>query len=136
MIEELDIRDVANLAGVQPSALRFYEKKGLIRPVGRNGLRRQYHRNVLEKLQLISLGQAAGFTLDEMAVMLNTEGRTVFDREHLNHRAREIDETIRRLQLLSKGLKHVAKCTEQEHAKCGEFQKVIARGLQLISQVF
>lgn len=133
MAEELDIGEVADLSGVLPSTLRFYEKKGLIKPVGRNGLRRQYHKNVLKKLQLIALGQAAGFTLHEMAEMLNTEGRTVINRELLYHRAMEIDGTIRRLQLLSTGLKHVARCTEQEHTHCGEFKNVVARGLRLIS---
>lgn len=132
MIEELDIREVADFSGVLPSTLRFYEKKGLIKPVGRNGLRRQYHKNVLNKLQLVALGQAAGFTLDEMAVMLNTEGRTVIDRELLHQRAREIDGTIRRLKLLSRGLKHVARCTEQEHTDCGEFKNVVVRGLRII----
>nr|WP_286079661.1 MerR family DNA-binding transcriptional regulator [Enterobacter ludwigii] len=39
-MKELDIREVANLTGVTPSALRYYEKKGLIKPIGRNGLRR------------------------------------------------------------------------------------------------
>ncbi|MHA8113011.1 MerR family transcriptional regulator [Kosakonia cowanii] len=35
----------------------------------RNGLRRQYPQSVLNKLQLIALGQAAGFSLDEMAAI-------------------------------------------------------------------
>lgn len=132
MREELDIREVAELAGVLPSTLRFYEKKGLITPVGRNGLRRQYNKNVLSKLQLIALGRAAGFTLDKIAVMLNTEGQTAIDCALLYQRAKEIDATVRRLQLLSKGLKHVARCTEQEQAQCEEFKNVVARGLRII----
>jgi len=131
-MEELDIRDVVELSGVPPSTLRFYEKKGLINSIGRNRLRRQFHKNVLNKLQLIALGQAAGFTLDEMAVMLNTGGRAVIDREPLEQRARKIDDTIRRLQLLSNGLKHIARCTEPEYTQCEEFKKVVARGLRLI----
>ncbi|MGG6138615.1 MerR family DNA-binding transcriptional regulator [Pantoea allii] len=39
-MKELDIREIADLTGVTPSALRYYEKKELIKPVGRNGLRR------------------------------------------------------------------------------------------------
>ncbi|GER62548.1 hypothetical protein NMCA_14860 [Enterobacter ludwigii] len=50
-MKELDIREVANLTGVTPSALRYYEKKGLIKPIGRNGLRRQYNEIVVNKLQ-------------------------------------------------------------------------------------
>ena len=56
-MKALDIREIADLSGINPSALRYYEKKGLIQPVGRNGLRRQYHQNVLNKLQLITLGR-------------------------------------------------------------------------------
>lgn len=51
-MKELDIREIADLTGVTPSALRYYEKKELIKPVGRNGLRRQYNENVINKLQL------------------------------------------------------------------------------------
>jgi len=132
MTKELDIGEIAALAGVTPSALRYYEKKGLIKPVGRNGLRRQYHENVLSKLQLIALGQAAGFTLDEIASMFGTEGKIALDRERLNQRSREIDATIRKLQLLSRGLKHVAQCTQPEHIDCEEFKSVVAKGLRLV----
>lgn len=131
-MKALDIREIADLSGVTPSALRFYEKKGLIKPIGRNGLRRQYHENVLTKLQLIALGQAAGFTLDEIATMFSTEGKMTIDREQLHQRAKEIDSTIRRLQLLSQGLKHAARCTEPEHTQCEEFKRIVSRGLRLI----
>ncbi|HGH5396441.1 TPA: MerR family transcriptional regulator [Raoultella planticola] len=131
-MKERDIREIADLSGVKPSALRYYEKKGLIRPVGRNGLRRQYHENVLYKLQLIALGQAAGFSLDDIAVMLSTEGHPDINRELFHKRSREIDVTIRRLQLLSRGLKHVARCTQPEHTQCEEFKRIVSRGLRLV----
>lgn len=131
MMKELDIGQVAKLSGVVPSTLRFYEKKGLIRPIGRHGLRRQYHEDVLNKLQLIALGQIAGFTLDEMAGMFDAQGKITLDREKMHRRAQQIDSTIRRLKLLSSGLKHVAKCTEPEHTQCEEFKRIVARGLFL-----
>lgn len=132
MIKELDIREVANLSGLAPSTLRFYEKKGLIKSWGRQGLRRQYHPNVLNTLQLIALGQAAGFSLNKLATMLNVDGDISLDRTALNQRAREIDITIGQLQRLSQGLKHIAQCTRPEHAECPEFKKTIAKGLKLI----
>lgn len=131
----MDIGEVAAVTGIQASTLRFYEKKGLIIPIGRNGLRRQYHQNVVDKLKLIKLGQAAGFTLSEMAGMLNVEHRTVIDRDLLSLRAREVDSMVRKLRLLSKGLKHVLHCTELEHGHCEEFRKVIARGLRIIKKM-
>ncbi|KNC09106.1 transcriptional regulator [Klebsiella sp. RIT-PI-d] len=131
-MKELDIRHVADLTGITPSALRYYEKKGLIKPVGRNGLRRQYNENVINKLQLISLGQAAGFSLSEIATMFSSEGALSLDRLQLLQRAKETDDTIRKLRLLSRGLKHVACCTKTEHSGCEEFNRIVSKGLRLI----
>ena len=131
-MKALDIRQIADLSGVTPSALRYYEKKGLIQPVGRNGLRRQYHENVLNKLKLIALGQAAGFTLDELAAMFGSQAGVTIDRGLLLQRAKEIDATVRKLQLLSRGLKHAARCTQPEHRHCEEFKRVVAKGLRLV----
>ena len=133
MMKTLDIRQIADLSGVTPSALRYYEKKGLIQPVGRNGLRRQYHEHVLTKLQLIALGQAAGFSLDELAAMFGTVSTIAIDRALLQQRAKEIDATIRKLRLLSRGLKHTARCAQPEHIHCEEFKRIVARGLRLVS---
>lgn len=131
-MKALDIRQIADLSGVTPSALRYYEKKGLIQPIGRNGLRRQYHENVLNKLQLIALGQAAGFTLDELAAMFGSQAGVTIDRGLLLQRAKEIDATVRKLQLLSRGLKHAARCPQPEHRHCEEFKRVVAKGLRLV----
>ena len=131
-MKELDIRKIADLTGVTPSALRYYEKKKLIKPVGRNGLRRQYNENVINKLQLIALGQAAGFSLDEIGTMFSAENKLALDSVQLLHRAKEIDGTIRKLRLLSRGLKHIACCTKTEHSECKEFKKIVSRGLRLV----
>ena len=63
----MDISEVSRRSGVPPSTLRFYEEKGLIASSGRRGIRRTFDRGVLERLALIGLGAAAGFSLDEIA---------------------------------------------------------------------
>lgn len=131
-MKELDIREVADLTGFTPSGLRYYEKKELIKPIGRNGLRRQYNENVINKLQLIALGQAAGFSLDEIATMFNSENKPALDRDQLLHRAKEIDGTIRKLQLLSRGLRHIACCTKTDHFECDAFKKIVSIGLRFV----
>lgn len=130
-MKELDIGELSALAGVAPSALRFYEKKGLIKPIGRSGLRRQYPESALSKLQLVAAGQIAGFTLNEMAVMFGEPHQHHIDRDALLSRAQQIDETVKKLQMLSKGLKHVAKCREEDPLECAEFRRVMSRGLWL-----
>lgn len=61
-------------SGVSASTLRFYEEKRLIASTGRRGLHRLFDPGVLDRLALIALGQAAGFSLDEIALMSRLAG--------------------------------------------------------------
>ena len=72
-MRDLDISQVAKRADVPASTLRFYEEKGLIRSIGRRGLRRLFDPSVLERLALIGLGRASGFSLEEIARMFAIE---------------------------------------------------------------
>ena len=90
------------------SALRYYEEKGLIASVGRRGLRRLFDTRVLERLRLIALGQAAGFSLDEIAGMFTPDGRPQIDRKALATKADELDRTIQQLSSMRDGLRHAA----------------------------
>ncbi len=84
----MDISEVARQSGVPASTLRFYEEKGLIASVGRRGLRRTFEPRVLERLALIALGSAAGFSLDEIARMFVPDGRPRIDRQVVGGAAR------------------------------------------------
>ena len=96
-MRDLDITEVAQRSGVPASTLRFYEEKGLIASIGRRGLRRLFDADVLERLALIALGRAAGFSLDEIARMFAPDGRPRIDRQMLAAKADELDGTIRKL---------------------------------------
>jgi DNA-binding transcriptional MerR regulator len=122
---ELDIADVSRHAGMAPSALRYYEEKGLITSVGRRGLRRQYSADVLPRLALIALGRAAGFSLGEIARMFAPDGSPRLDRRQLTAKADELDSTIRRLGALSRGLRHAAACPAPSHAECPTFRRLL-----------
>src|SRR3954469_24066263 len=77
---DLDITEVAERSGVPASTLRYYEERGLVATTGRRGLRRLFDPGVLERLALIALGRAAGFSLDEIARMFAPDGRPRIDR--------------------------------------------------------
>lgn len=121
----LDIAEVARRSGLPASTLRYYEEKRLIRTVGRRGLRRLFDANVIERLALISLGQASGFSLDEMARMFASGGRPRIDRALLAAKADELDRTIRRLTTMREGLKHAAVCTAPTHLDCPKFRRLL-----------
>jgi DNA-binding transcriptional MerR regulator len=121
----MDIAEVAKRAGVPASALRFYEKKGLIASVGPQGSRRRFLPSVLDQLALIALGQAAGLSLDEIGSMLSPSGGAVIDRRLLAAKADEIDATVKQLRAMSRGLRHAAACRAPSHAECPTFQGLL-----------
>ena len=124
-MRDLDIGEVAARVGVPASTLRYYEEKGLIRSVGRRGLRRLYDPAVLEKLAMIGLGQSAGFSLDEIAGMFASDGKPKIDRKLLADKAQELDRTIRKLTAMRDGLKHAAVCPAPSHLECPTFRKLL-----------
>jgi hypothetical protein len=58
---------------------------------------------------LIALGRAAGFSLDEIALMFAPDGRLRIDRRKLSAKAEELDRTIRKLSAMRDSLRHAAK---------------------------
>ncbi len=121
----LDIAEVARQAGVPASTLRYYEEKGLIASIGRRGLRRLFDANVLERLALIALGRAAGFSLDEIAGMFAPDGRPRIDRRALAAKAEQLDRTIRKLSAMRDGLRHAAACPAPSHMECPTFRRYL-----------
>lgn len=121
----MDIAEVARRSGVPASTLRFYEEKGLITSVGRQGLRRLFSPRVLERLALIALGRVAGFSLDDIAQMLGADGQPQIDRQPLSAKADELDHTIQRLTAMRDGLRHAAACRAPSYIECPSFQRLL-----------
>jgi DNA-binding transcriptional MerR regulator len=121
----LDISELSKLSGISSSALRFYEDKGLITSVGRKGLRRLFERSVTERLALICLGRAAGFSLDEIKSMFAADGSAQIDRTMLKAKANALDATIHQLSAMRDGLRHAAACSAPSHLECPTFRRLV-----------
>lgn len=120
----MDIGEVAKASGLPASTLRFYEEKGLIQSNGRNGLRRLFSANVIERLALISLGRNAGFSLDEIGEMFTPEGPDI-NRKLLAAKADELDRKIKELTAMRDGLRHAAACKAPNHFECPKFLRLL-----------
>ena len=121
----MDISEVARLSGLQASALRYYESKGLIHTLARDGGRRRFAPEVLDQLALIALGQAAGFSLDDIRTMFTPDGQPSINRALLSAKADELDRMVKRLKAMSEGLRHAAVCPAPSHAACPSFQRLL-----------
>lgn len=127
----MDISEVVQRTGVPASTLRYYEDKGLIASVGRRGLKRLFDAGALDRLALIALGRAAGFSLDEIGTMLTPKRQVQIDRQRLLSKADELDRTILELSIMRDGLRHAAACKAPSHLECPTFRKIMraaARG--------
>lgn len=63
---QLTISEVARQVGLQPSALRYYERIGILLPAQRISGQRRYDTTVLYRLAVIQRARQSGFTLDEI----------------------------------------------------------------------
>ncbi|HTI33743.1 MAG TPA: redox-sensitive transcriptional activator SoxR [Miltoncostaea sp.] len=101
----LTIGTVSRRAGIAASALRFYDREGLVPSVRSPGGQRRYPRSALRRIAFIRAAQNVGLTLDEIREALATlpEGRppTVDDWERLSASWRSrLDDQIEALQAL------------------------------------
>lgn len=128
---EVGISKVSQLSGLPSSTLRYYEERGLIKSIGRKGLKRVYnHNEVMMRLSLISLGQEAQFSLKEIALMLNSQQQPEIDKEKLVLKANEIEAKIQNLMLLKKGILHIVNCKAENQLLCPKFNKIMSLSLK------
>jgi len=77
-VELLTIGDMAARSGVAQSALRYYEREGLIRAIRTGGNQRRYERHELRRIAFIKIAQQVGVSLEEIreALAALPENRT------------------------------------------------------------
>ncbi len=130
-MRDIDISELARRTGLRASARRHYEEKGLITASGRRGLKRLFDPGVEERLSLIALGRASGFSLDELAHMLRTPdprtGGPVIDKGRLKAKADDLEQRIRSLSRMREGLLHACACQAPSLMECPKFRRIVSR---------
>ena len=105
MARELTIGELSARSGVSQSALRFYEREGLISARRTGGNQRRYAAVTLRRVALLQAGKAAGIPLERIRTALEAlpAGKTPTKRdwERLSRSwARELDERIATLEAI------------------------------------
>ncbi len=86
---ELSIGEVAERAGVSVSAIRFYEREGLIPRPERVSGQRRFDEGTVQRLGIIDIAKQAGFSLDEVRTLLTATDRGAPAHEQLRSLAAE-----------------------------------------------
>jgi DNA-binding transcriptional MerR regulator len=123
---ELSITELRARTGLAASALRFYERKGLLRATGRVGGKRCYDESAVEQVAFVDLLKMAGFTLSEIAVFVGPAGRTTPDwRDMAVAKLRELDDRAREIQQAQTVLRHTLGCPHDRLDDCPVHRSVL-----------
>jgi DNA-binding transcriptional MerR regulator len=127
-VELLDIGDVASRSGMAPSALRFYESEGIIASADRKGLRRQFRPDVLTTLAVVAMCRDAGFTLEEIKLLLATGGGPDW-KAFAGRKRDQLRAQAEHLETVADQLDHALRCPSPNVFDCEHFQAALASAL-------
>ena len=118
----LPIGEVARRSGVAASALRYYERVGLIPRADRQGGKRVYGDDVLDRLALIRVAKTAGFRVVEIQALLGGLGRRTPPgsrwRALAGRKRAELEARLEELQRATRMLDAVSGCACPTLADC------------------
>jgi DNA-binding transcriptional MerR regulator len=120
------IGELAQRTATTDSALRYYEKLGLVRPAERIGGRRRYTPSSVEHVGLVRLCQDAGFTLREIREFLHKSRSGRAWRYLAERKIRELDARIADAQRAKQLLQHALDCASPTLFECPNFQAALA----------
>ncbi len=70
----MTIGELAKRTGLRASAIRFYERAGLLPKPARSSGQRRYDAAILDRIAVLERAKACGFTLAEIQVLFHGEG--------------------------------------------------------------
>lgn len=128
----ISIGEAARKLGLNASALRYYEERGLIRSVSRHGGKRMYDVEQLRRLVLVQIMHQLGISLDTAAAILDENSDAW--REHLTEQIRRLDDLIARASLARDFLSRARNCrTDHPVAQCPKLTGIIDQRLAGVS---
>jgi MerR family transcriptional regulator, redox-sensitive transcriptional activator SoxR len=120
---ELRIGEVAERAGVRASAIRYYERIGLLPEPERVSGQRRYPETVFRRLALIDVSQRAGLSLEEIADLLDAGTGPISDRLQRIARSKlpGVEALIARAEAMREWLRAAEACECDSIDECSLF---------------
>ena len=124
-MKEIDIGILSKLSGLSTATIRFYESKGLIKSIGRKGLRRQYSEHILLTVKLIKFLREGGLSIAEIQEIFISDQRIQINRVKVDEKIKDIKVKIKHLIEMQNILQHIEQCPFEDHLLCPDFRKLI-----------
>jgi MerR family redox-sensitive transcriptional activator SoxR len=120
----LTIGEVARAAGVNTSAIRYYESIGVLPQPARRAGQRRYAPEIVRRLGVIDVAKQAGFSLDETRALLAADADSAAHaelRELATRKLPEVEALIARAHTMRDWLLTASGCTCDTLDVCGLF---------------
>ena len=115
----LAIGEVARRAGLRPSALRYYERLGLLPEPRRDSGRRRYDDAILLRLRVIGFARECGFTLREIRQLFAGRPYSATLRALAGRKLVELERAIERVHVMRGLLRLGLRCDCLTLEQCG-----------------
>ena len=119
----MKIGEVARRAGIAPSAIRFYEKAGLLPRAPRQSGQRRFNADLELYLAIIEAARRAGFTIAEIKFLFHGFRKDILASARWRRLARkklnELDLQLARLKSMRELLKSSMRCRCIKLENCG-----------------
>ncbi len=120
----MKIGELADSLGIAPSAIRYYEREGLIEPPLRQSGQRHFPPKAVKTLQFIQIAQAGGFSIAEIKTLLKGYGGKKRIADHwqdLAHQKKlDVKRQIQQLQKVDRLLDQLLECNCATPEECVE----------------
>ena len=120
---QLTIGQVAERAGINSSAVRFYERVGVLPEPPRVGGQRRYGEDTVRRLEVIDIAKRAGFNLDEIRLLVNDTSGDTRLRELAQRKLPEVEALIARAEAMRDWLLEAQDCRCSSLELCGLFAR-------------
>ena len=121
----MTIGELAQRSGLRTSAIRYYEKLGLLEHAPRSGGQRRFRASALERLRLIRFAREAGLKLKEVQALVGPGDFAGRWQQVAARRIAAIDAEIRKLAGTRQALQQIARC------QCADVRTCEKRLIQL-----
>ncbi|MEU1089649.1 MerR family transcriptional regulator [Streptomyces sp. NPDC005576] len=119
----MTIGQLAEITGVPASAIRFWERQGLLPEPGRQSGQRRYPPEAAQRIVVLRKCQQAGLTLAEIGEFQEDQPRR---RAMIRAKIAEVEQRMIDLDHAHQLLVHALQCGEEDIVSCTKFRKQMA----------
>ena len=123
----LAIGELARRAGLKPSALRYYERLGLLAVPARASGRRRYDESALLRLRVIGFARECGFSLHEIGQLFSGRTYSAGLRQLATRKLGELERAVEHLHTMQSLLRSALRCDCLSAEQCGRRLQAVGR---------